>query len=240
MADSSPPPFTGPALALPARLDQLVERWARLPWRLRALLVAILCGSLFMFHLSSVSNARGLADDLHEVWVASTTLAPGDSPDGKFVRAKVPDSALPELAIDHMPTTAPVLTIVAGTVATTAHFDGLEKAPDVPIGHRAIALTTTDADLYAPGSRVDLWQIREQTPQPFLEQLVVVSVKHNRVVLGIPEAHVGEAVQLQHLGQLQLAPAGPTPPGEPARANLERPSPQPTMSEQARLDAKPP
>lgn len=209
MADSTPtPPLTGPAFVLPSRIDRLAERWARLPWRLRAaILLMVVCG-LMGWHIHRVSHARGNADTFKPVWIANETLVPGSEVAGKFRRISVPAPAVPELAITDEPSGAPVLTIVSGTVATSAHFDGVNKAPPVPNGHRAVAVGTQDAELYAPGTRVDLWDTRSDPPILAFEQLIVVSVKGQRVVLGVPDDRAGVVVQLEASKQLRISPAG--------------------------------
>ncbi|WP_336250582.1 hypothetical protein [Stomatohabitans albus] len=209
MPAPSPPPFVGPAFPLPARLDRLAERWARLPWRMQALITVLVVCALILVHINRVSQARGEAKALHTAWVATETLAPGDLSEGKFVRVRVPEQALPALAVTEAPTEPPVLPIVAGTVATTAHFDGVDKAPNVPVAHRAVAITSSDADLYAPGAQVDLWELADEQPSILVEHLTVVSVKQNRVVVGVPDALAARTIRLQALGQLQLSLAGP-------------------------------
>lgn len=208
MANPLPSVFTGPALAYPRRLDHLAERWARLPWRFRAALLVCLALTLVWWHTSRVNKVTAAMGSVQHVWVATETLTPGSDVAGKFKRTAVPGVIRPEAAVSEEPTASPVLTIVAGTVATSVHFDGVDKAPAVPAGHRAIAISTGDADLFSPGSRVDLWDLSEDEPTLLVEQLIVVSVKAQRVIVGVPDATASTVVQRASSNHIRVAPAG--------------------------------
>lgn len=208
MAKPLPSIFSGPAWALPRRLDTLAEHWARLPWRLRTALLICLALTLGWWHTNRVNNVKAALGALHHVWVATETLTPGSDVTGKFQRTAVPGSVTPASAVSEEPTESPVLTIVEGTVATSAHFDGIDKAPVVPLGHRAIAINTGDADLFSPGSRVDLWDLSGDEPTVLVEQLIVVSVKDHRVIVGVPDARASNVVQRASSNNIRVAPAG--------------------------------
>ena len=208
MAEPSPPPLTGPALPLPERLDRVSERWARLPWRARTLIILMALSGLVLIHIIRVNDAKGVASAMQSVWVANETIVPGAPAERQFSRIQLPSRAVPPLAVSEEPSTSPVLTIVAGTVATSAHFDGVEKAPAIPAGYRAVALSINDADLYAPGTQVDLWDTNADPPRVLLERLLVVQVKAERVIIGVPENHAGSVIQLISSNHLRMTPAG--------------------------------
>lgn len=223
MANLLPSVFTGPALALPRHLDQVAERWARLPWRLRAALLICLGLTLMCWHTNRVNNVKAALGAIQHVWVATETLTPGSDTAGKFKRTAVPAAIRPAEAVSDEPTASPVLTIVAGTVATSVHFEGVDKAPSVPAGHRAIAIATSDADLFAPGSRVDLWDLSGDEPGLLVEQLIVVSVKAQRVIVGVPDATASAVVQRASSNHLRVAPAGVVD-KTPSHASTRQPS----------------
>lgn len=208
MANPLPSVFTGPALALPRRLDTLAEHWARLPWRLRMALLICVVLALTWWHTNRVNTVKAALGALQHVWVATETLTPGSDVTGKFKRTAVPTSIKPASAVSEEPTSSPVLTIVEGTVATSLHFDGIDKAPAVPLGHRAIAVGTSDADLFSPGSRVDLWDLSGDDPSVLAEQLIVVSVKDQRVIVGVPDTTASTVVQRASNNRIRVAPAG--------------------------------
>lgn len=162
------------------------------------------------WHLNRINNIKAALGEVQDVWVAKETLTPGSDVAGKFKKVAVPGSVRPEGAVHDEPTGSPVLTIVAGTVATTVHFDGVDKAPAVPDGHRAIAITTGDADLFSPGARVDLWDLSDEEPRLLVEQLIVVSVKAQRVIVGVPESSASTVVQRASSNHLRVAPSGAT------------------------------
>lgn len=225
MAKPLPSVFTGPAPALPRRLDRGAEHWARLPWRQRAVLLLCLMLTLFWWHTNRVNNVKATLGSLTHVWVATETLTPGSDVTGKFKRTAVPEAIRPEAAVADEPTMSPVLTIVAGTVATAIHFDGVDKAPAVPTGHRAIAIGTSDADLFSPGSRIDLWDLSTDKPTLLAEQLIVVSVKAQRIIVGVPEAAASTVVQRSASNQTRVAPAGSPPSAPSAKTTPESPTP---------------
>lgn len=226
MANPTPSLFTGPALAWPPSLDRMAERWARLPWRMRAAIILVGAAAFLCWHVSRVNSVKAAMGNLHHVWIAQDTITPGGEVAGKFVKRSVPGVLRPETAISDEPSVSPVLTIVAGTVATSTHFEGVDRALSVPAGHRAVAIATGDADLFAPGSRVDLWDLTEEDPKLILDQLIVVSVKAERVIVGVPESSASLAVQRAASNNLRVTPAG----ADSSAKQRITPTPSPTST----------
>lgn len=227
-----PPALTGPPRPLPLWADRLAERWIRLPWRLRAILIVAMIVLALAWHFMSVANASLAQGTLKPAWIAVSTLTPGQEPKGRFKKVLVPSSCYPPLAVTEEPSTPPALTLVEGAIATSAHFDGLARAPTTTPGFRPLAITTPDADLYAPGSRVDLFDTTADPPVLALTGLYVISVKDDRILIGIPEAASAQIVTLVHTGAIQLVPAASTM-SQPTLAPAS-PSPRPVAVPEAR------
>lgn len=148
----------GPALPLPASIDLMCERWARLPPRLRALclaLLALLLGLVVARHVASVEARWGGAP----VTVLRSTR---DMPVGSAVRGldpvALPAAAVPARAVRQVPPGAVLsMALPAGSVLTGTHLDPNGPASGLGPEARAVPIPVEGGWRVEPGGWVDVW-----------------------------------------------------------------------------------
>lgn len=150
--------LSGPAPALPATLDGLAERWARMPPRLRWTVVAVVV--LAAAALAGAGAGRSPWGPTVQVLVATRQLAPGarltvaDVETVDRPAAAVPEDAL--TAVDQVRERPLALGVPVGAVVTGAHLREGGMAASLGPDRVAVALPAGDGPLLEAGQRLDL------------------------------------------------------------------------------------
>lgn len=209
----------GRPLALPPRLDRLVERWAGAPPRLRQAIAVglVICG------LAAVQWRIGAADrrwggDPVDVLVATATLPVGQPP-AALTRRLLPPAAVPPGAVDAVPAGAVLaFALPAGTVLTADHLHPRGPAAGLRAGERAVPIPVEESWGIVGGGWVDVWLVSgSEAPavlvargRPVLE--VVTAQRGSTALVAIGEAELEQVTTGLGLGRVLLTHA-PPPPG---------------------------
>jgi hypothetical protein len=160
-------PLTGPPPALPAPLDRLAERWARLRPRVRA---AVVASVVLAFADGQAANVRAAQDRWggagEPVWRATATVPAGADVRGHLEQVRLPLAALPPDAV-----TAPLqdesvlaITLVEGAVLTRAHLSPAGPAGALPPDQRLVPIPVEASWGVEAGSVVDVWVVAADRP----------------------------------------------------------------------------
>jgi hypothetical protein len=149
---------SGPAVALPSPVDMVCERWARLPVRLRMLVVVLLM-------LAAALAAHRYVARVEARWggrPVTVLRAVVDMPIGASVRGlepfELPSAAVPPRAVRTVPGGARLsLPLPAGSVLTEAHLDPRGPAAGLPPDERAVPVPVEAGWRVEPGGWVDVW-----------------------------------------------------------------------------------
>lgn len=210
-------PLQGPPLPLPGRLDRLADRWARMPPRVRLLVVVVLLvgfGAMQAGRLAQAQARWGGAGD--RVWQATaTTHAGGDVAD--FVApVRLPAAALPPDAVTGpLPDrTVLALPLVEGTILTEVHLAAAGPAAGLPPDDRLLPIPIDrDAGIEA-GSIVDVWAVEDarEDPEPIASGRSVLALREDGTrsvaLVSVHEDDVAEATAVLARGRLLLTLRG--------------------------------
>ncbi len=149
------PPFDGPPPVLPVAVDRALERWWRLPPRMRAaaviaLLVVVAAGAVLRV-------ARSPYGPPVPVVVAVRDLAVGAAVAGAVAPEHRPADHVPSDAVATVPPDATLaMGVVSGTVLTARHLRPGGPLADLAAGSAAVAVPVDIVPGAVPGLRVDL------------------------------------------------------------------------------------
>ncbi|MGH8904628.1 MAG: hypothetical protein ACRDYA_23825 [Egibacteraceae bacterium] len=150
--------MNGRPLALPSPVDAVSERWARVPPRMRALLVllAVLAAIVGMQHRVALTQARWGGTPV--TVLRAVEDLPAGTPAARLEPIALPPAALPPRAVGHPPDGAVLsLPLPAGSVLTQAHLDPRGPAAHLPDDVRAVPVPVEAGWRIEPGGWVDVW-----------------------------------------------------------------------------------
>lgn len=206
----------GPPLALPGGLDRLAERWARLPPRVRAAVVAglvLAVAAALSAYLQSVERRWG--GEPVTVYVAGRDLAVGALPTG-LEAVEVPPPLAPPTAVREPPGEQRLaLAAPAGTVLTTTHLDAQGPSTGLDAGERAVPVPIEEGWGVAAGGWVDVWVLdadrgpaaRVASARPVLE--VRSEAQRVTALVGLRSEDVGPVTAGLAAGRVLLTHAPP-------------------------------
>lgn len=185
----------GPPPVLPRWLDAAVERWVRLPPRVRLFWWLVVLAVLSGQYLGARGSAVTAYGPPVEVWQAGDTVLPGEPVRAR--RTTLPADAVPDDAVTDLPDNAlAVLPIPAGTVVVGAHLNPSELVASLAPGQRVVALPLDSGSGVQVGARVDVWALDRDRGSPTLlvESRRVLAVTGERGRLSVLVAVPVEAV----------------------------------------------
>lgn len=145
----------GRPFALPAPLDDAVERWWALPPRAR--LAIGLSVTLAMLLVAGRGAARSPWGEPVPVLVAARDLPAGaELTPSEVVLVERPEATLPVGALAEVPTGRLSTMIPQGAVLTSAHVTDHGLAAGLAPGRSAVALPAADLPTLSPGQRIDV------------------------------------------------------------------------------------
>ncbi|MGH8896396.1 MAG: hypothetical protein ACRDZ4_05070 [Egibacteraceae bacterium] len=206
----------GRPFALPAPMDAVSERWARVPPRLRALLIlwVALAAMAGMQHRVALTEARWGGTPV-TVLRAMEDL-PAGAPAARLERVTLPPAALPPHAVGHAPDGAVLsLPLPAGSVLTQAHLDPRGPAANLPDDVRAVPVPVEAGWQVEPGGWVDVWVLGAgQAPSRLVARSrAVLEVRRDEgtrtALLSLRDGEVGPATEGLALGKVLLTHAPP-------------------------------
>lgn len=162
-------PLQGPPFALPRRVDRLADRWARLPPRLRVILLltaVLLFGGLQAGRLADAQARWG--GEGAPVWRATTTAAAGHNAAQVVERIRLPRAAVPPTAITGRlpPSTVLALPLVEGAILTDIHLSPVGPAAALPPDERVVPIPVERAWGIEAGGVVDVWAVTDDREDP--------------------------------------------------------------------------
>lgn len=223
----------GPALALPRPLDAVSERWARVPPRMRGLLLLLLlcAGAAWSQGRIQAAETRWGGAPV-TVLRATTDLAVGATVEG-LERVRLPPAAVPPRAALDAPDGAVLaLALPEGAVLTDSHLDARGPAAGLPRSLRAVPVPVEPGWRVTPGGWVDVWVLGAGSEPSRLvaRSRAVLQVRQDgsavAALLALAVDEVGPATEGLALGRVLLAHA-PPPAAEPEE---EASPPRPAVS----------
>jgi hypothetical protein len=219
----------GRPLALPAPVDAVSERWARVPPRLRALLVllVVITAIVSMRHRVVLAEARWGGTPVTVLRAAKDL--PAGTPAAQLEPVTLPPAALPPHAVRRAPDGAVLsLPLPAGSVLTQAHLDPRGPAANLPSDVRAVPVPVEAGWQVEPGGWVDVWVLGAgQAPSRLVARSrAVLEVRRDEgtrtALVALRDDEVGPATEGLALGKVLLTHAPPptaSEPGAPDRAS---------------------
>ncbi|HUG84247.1 MAG TPA: hypothetical protein VMM13_06760 [Euzebya sp.] len=162
-------PLQGPPFALPRRLDRLADRWARLPPRLRLLVVVLLIVLFGGVQAARLAGAQARwGGPGAPVWQATATTAAGHDAAAAVQRVRLPRAAVPPNAVvgPLPPNTVLALPLVDGAILTDIHLSPSGPAVGLAPDERLLPIPVERSWGIEAGGVVDVWAIidgREDT-----------------------------------------------------------------------------
>lgn len=211
------PLLHGPPPPLPGRLDRLADRWARLPPRLRLLVVVgllLLFGSLQAGRLAQAQAQWGGTGD--RVWRATTSASAGTDVARSLQAVRLPRAAIPPTAVTGpLPDEAVLaLPLVAGSILTAEHLSAAGPAAGLADDERLIPIPVDRDWGIEAGSVVDVWAIVDdgQDPSPLATSRPVLLLRDDGprsvALVSLHEDQVAQATAVLSRGRLLLTLRG--------------------------------
>ena len=150
--------INGRPIALPSLVDAVLERWARVPPRPRALLMLLATLGMITVMQHRVALAEARWGGMPVVVLRAAEDLPAGAPAARLRPVALPPAALPSRVVRHPPDGAVLsLPLPAGSVLTEAHLDPRGPTANLPDDVRAVPVPVETGWQVEPGSWVDVW-----------------------------------------------------------------------------------